>query len=380
MKQSFSTCWFCPPLTLVFLLIMPFFILACQTPSKKPESQPEPSFKSAPLYGDESRYFSQILELTDTGENAEGYFSFDDRYVIYQATVPPYACDQQYILDLKTGRRKRVSHGLGRTTCGFFLPDNYHILYASTEHVTPACPPRPDYSRGYVWALYDYDLYLSDIEGKTFRPLFKAPGYQAEATVHKDGRIVFTSDHEGDLELYMMEPDHQTIHRLTHTPGYDGGAFFSPDGEWIVYRASRPSGPDLETYFQLLRDHLVRPFHLEIFIQRVDGSEVRQLTRNGAANFAPYFTPNQKKVIFASNMENPRSRNFDLYTVDIESGEIERITFYEGFDSFPMFSNQCDYLIFASNRTERQPGQTNLYLARLTEEARTLWCSHRENP
>ena len=359
------------------LIIISLSGIACHSRSPGTHDANTFPFPEAPIIGNESRFFARLFELTNVGENAEGYFSFDDRWLIYQATVPPYACDQQYLLDLKTGKRYRVSHGLGRTTCGYFLPDNVHIIYSSTEHNTPACPPRPDYSRGYVWALYDYDIYLSDIHGKTFEPLFQAPGYQAEATVHPNGRIVFTSDHEGDIELYIMEPDHRTIRRVTHTPGYDGGAFFSPDGQWIVYRASRPQGPDLETYFQLLKEHLVRPSHLEIYIQRVDGSEVKQLTHNGAANFAPFFVPNQKAVIFASNMKNPRSRNFDLYTIDIETGQLEQITHYEGFDSFPMFSNDCHYLVFASNRTEREPGQTNLYLAELTDEARARWCPAR---
>lgn len=346
------------------------------------ESGSKPWFKQqpqAPLFPGEEKWFSVLYELSNHGENAEAYFSWDSRMLVYQATVPPYACDQQYLLNLITGERKRLSHGLGRTTCGYFFPDNQRLLYSSTEHVSPACPPRPDYSKGYVWALYDYDIYWSDIHGESFQPLFQAPGYQAEATLSRDGRIVFTSDHEGDLDLYVMEPDYRTIHKVMSTPGYDGGAFFSNDGKRLVFRGDHPQGQELEEYFTLLKTRSVRPTHLEIYIKGLDGSPPRQLTDNGAANFAPYFSPNDEYVIFASNLKNPRSRDFDLYMVSVQGGNPVPITTYEGFDGFPMISHDCRFLSFSSNRTERKPGQTNIYIAELTPQARSLWCSENGN-
>ncbi|MDW7984623.1 MAG: hypothetical protein RMK16_08100, partial [Acidobacteriota bacterium] len=351
-------------------------LVACLRISPSPGGHSQtPVFRVlAPLTGEEP-YFEELRELTDVGENAEGYFSWSDTHLIFQSTRPPYACDQIFVLDLRTGRLQRVSPGLGRTTCGYFLPGDAEVLFSSTHHVSPGCPPRPDLSRGYVWALYDYDIYIARPDGSDLRPLFQAPGYQAEATVARDGRIVFTSDHEGDLELYVMEADRRTVRRVTRVPGYDGGAFFSPDGQWIVFRGRHPEeGPERDDYFALLQDRLVRPSRMEIFVVRPDGQDLRQVTYNGGANFAPYFTPNGRFVIYASNMHEPRGRDFDLYVSDLTGRVTARVTHFRGFDGFPMFSHDCRYLVFASNRTERSPGQTNLLLARLTTWARQQWC------
>jgi Tol biopolymer transport system component len=351
-------------------------LIGCPRPGSPPPGRPGTAgFRVlAPLAGEEP-YFETLWELTDVGENAEAYFSWDDTRLVFQSTRPPYACDQIFILDLRTGRLQRVSPGRGRTTCGYFLPGDAEVLFSSTHHVSPECPPRPDLRRGYAWALYDYDIYIAHPDGSGLRPLFQAPGYQAEATVARDGRIVFTSDHEGDLELYVMEADHRTVRRVTHVPGYDGGAFFSPDGQWIVFRGHHPEeGPERDEYFSLLRDRLVRPFRMEIFVVRPDGTGLRQVTHNGGANFAPYFTPNGRFVIYASNMHEPRGRDFDLYVSDLDGRGTVRVTYFRGFDGFPMFSHDCQFLVFASNRTERSPGQTNLFLGRLTAWARQQWC------
>jgi TolB protein len=260
---------------------------------------------------------------------------------------------------------RRVSTGRGRTTCGYFFPDGSRILYSSTHEASAECPPRPDMSQGYVWPLYDYQLYTARPDGSDLRPLAPAPGtYNAEATVSKDGWIVFTSTRDGDLELYKMRLDGSGLTRLTGTPGYDGGAFFSADGKRIVFRASRPAGPEeLAEYRSLLARKLVRPGKLEIFVMNADGSGVRQVTRLGAASFAPFFHPDGKRILFASNVGDPSGRNFDVYMVNDDGSGLERITTNETFDGFPMFSPDGRKLVFASNRNGSRPGETNVFVA-----------------
>ena len=312
----------------------------------------------------QERHLRNVRQLTFGGENAEAYFSFDGKRLIFQSTRDGRHCDQEYVMGADGSQPHMVSTGLGRVTCGYFLPAGDRILYSSTHDAGPECPPPPDMSKGYAWALYDYQLYTARPDGSDLRPLAHAPGYNAEATVSRDGWIVFTSTRDGDLDLYKMRLDGSELTRLTSTPGYDGGAFFSADGKRIVYRASRPRDEqELAEYRSLLRQRLVRPTQLEIFVMNADGSGQRQVTALGAASFAPFFHPDGKRIVFASNVADPRRRDFDIYLVNDDGSGLERVTYNPTFDGFPMFSPDGKKLVFASNRNGSRPGETNVFIA-----------------
>ncbi len=313
----------------------------------------------------DEKHLQNIKQLTFGGQNAEAYFAADGQELIFQSTRGDRGCDAIYRMNADGSNARMVSSGEGVTTCAFIAPDNRFIIYASTHLTSARCPPKPDYSRGYVWPLYEsYDIFRADPEGGALQRLTHTPGYDAEAVYSPKGdRIVFTSVRTGDLELFLMNVDGSGVKQLTHEAGYDGGAFFSLDGEWIVWRASRPQGEDLKDYRSLLAQGLIRPGNLEIFIMKLSDNRPIQLTDNGAANFAPYWHPDGRHVIFASNMENPKGRNFDLFLLDVETRAIERITKYPGFDSFPMFSHDGTKLVFASNRNGKVRGETNVFIA-----------------
>lgn len=312
------------------------------------------------------KHLRHLRQLTFEEENAEAYFSADDRGLIFQGHSGEASCDQMYVMDLAGGRRRQVSTGNGRTTCGYFFPDGKRILYSSTHLAGSACPPKPDYSRGYVWPLYDsYDIFTANADGSGLARLTAAPGYDAEATISRDGKkIVFTSVRDGDLDLYTMDADGGNVKRLTHEIGYDGGAFFSFDGKQIVYRAYHPTDPkEIADYRVLLADKLVRPTWLELFVMNADGSKQRQVTHNRAANFAPFFFPDGQRILFSSNLGDPRGREFDIYMINADGSGLERITYEDGFDGFPMFSSDGKRLVFASNRNQQKPGDTNIFIA-----------------
>lgn len=350
-----------------FLFVSLLLLFGLSTVAQQPKLGAQGSAETypPPKLDPREKHLANLRQLTFGGENAEAYFSFDGRRLVFQSTRDGRACDQIYVMDVTGARQRMVSTGLGRTTCAYFLRDGKHIIYASTHLAQRECPPRPDFSRGYVWALYPtYDIFKADLAGKRLVRLTDTPGYDAEATVSPDGkRIVFTSDRSGDLELYVMDTDGKNVRQLTHAPGYDGGAFFSHDGKKIVWRAGRPEGRELEEYRALLKEHLVRPSRLDIYVMDADGSNIRRLTDNGKANFAPFFTPDDRKVIFASNMDDPRGRNFDLYLINLDGTGLERVTYDETFDGFPMFSPDGKKLVFASNRNGRAPGETNIFIA-----------------
>src|SRR5437867_368815 len=241
-----------------------------------------------------------VRQLTFGGQNAEAYFSGSGRLLIFQRQGPGEKCDQMYIMGVTGSGLHRVSSGRGRTTCGYFYDRDRRIFYSSTEHADAACPSRPDYSQGYVWALYDYDIYTANADGSGTRRLMSHQGYDAEATLSPDGKtIVFTSLRDGDLDIYTMDVDGANLKRLTTTLGYDGGPFFGPDGRLIVYRAYHPGTTvDSAEYRSLLGKGLVRPTRMDIWVMNADGTGQRQVTRLPGASFAPYFHPDGERIIF----------------------------------------------------------------------------------
>ncbi len=331
-------------------------------------------FSQAGSSQDREEHLSNIRQLTFGGENAEAYFSEDGAELIFQSTRDDYPCDQIFRMKSDGSNVKKISTGEGRTTCPYFYPDNKRILYSSTHRESPNCPVPPDHSRGYVWGLYPYDIYAADRDGTNVQVLFASPGYDAEATISPDGKqIAFTSDRDGDLELYAMDSNGTNVRRLTNSPGYDGGAFFSADSKKIVWRARHLEDPqERKDYQNLLREHLVKPSQLEIFVMNADGTGAQQVTRNGAANFCPYFHPDGKRIIFASNMNDPAKRNFDLYLIDIDGTNQKQVTFHPAFDGFPMFTRDGKRLVFASNRDAKVRGETNIFIADWAESAPTI--------
>jgi Tol biopolymer transport system component len=312
------------------------------------------------------RHLAHLRQLTFGGQNAEAYFSFDGTRLIFQSTRPPFACDQIFTMDLDGRDVRLVSTGKGRTTCGFFFPDGRRLVYASTHLSGDDCPPPPDRRQGYVWPIYpSYELFSANLDGSDLRRLTDHWGYDAEAAVSPDGRtIVFTSLRHGDLDLYLMNADGTGVRRLTHAKGYDGGAFFSWDGRWIVYRAYHPKTPEeVREYEALLAQGLIKPTRAELFVMAADGGEPRQITANGAANWAPFMHPDGRQIIFSSNLHDPERRSFSLYRINVDGTGLERVTYGARFDSFPMFSPDGSKLVFASTRNAKAPGEFNIFLA-----------------
>ena len=319
-------------------------------------------------YDAREKRLANIRQLTFEGENAEAYLSFDEKKLVFQSRGPKSGtCDQIYIMNIDGSHIKRISTGKGRTTCGYWYPNGHHILYASTHEGGDDCPAEPDRSKGYVWPLYNaFDIHIADTNGEIVGRVTKDPNaYDAEATISGAGdRLVYTSTKGGDIDLYAVSLDgKQTQWQLTSDAGYDGGAFFSYDGKKIVYRASRPQGKVLDEYKSLLAEGLVRPSALEIMVMDADGTNKVQVTSNGKANFAPFFHPDGKRVIFSSNVGDPRGREFDLYIINIDGTGLEQVTYSGGFDGFPMFTRDGKKLVFCSNRNESHPGNTNIFIA-----------------
>ena len=319
-----------------------------------------------PLRDPRETHLRHVKQLTFGGQNAEAYFSFDGKRLSFQSTRDPYSCDQIFVMNADGSDQHLVSTGKGRTTCSYFFKDGKRILYSSTHLASADCPPRPDYSKGYVWGVYSaYQIFYATDSGRILKQLTTGPGYNAEATLSTDGKkIVLTSSRDGDLEIYTMNSDGTGAKRLTNELGYDGGPFFSPDGRWIVYRAHHPKvAAEVAHYKELLAQDLVEPSKMDLFVMHSDGSDPHQITDLGGASFGPFFFPANNRIIFASNYQRPTSSEFELYAVNRDGQKLEPITFTGGFNAFPQFSPNGKKLVFASNRNAKAPHEINIFIA-----------------
>jgi TolB protein len=322
------------------------------------------------------KHFKNIQQLTFGGDNAEAYWSYDSKYLIFQKTsikegIP---CDQMYIgkVPTKAGEKfvpKLVSTGKGRTTCGFFMKDGKHVLYASTHLGADTCPPAPDrkkYGNKYIWPLYrSFDIFVANLNGKIKKQLTNSPYYDAEATISPNGKqMIYTSTKDGDIDLYIMDIKTRKEKKITNTLGYDGGAWFSPDGKKIIWRASRPkTEAEIKEYKELLAEDLVAPTNMEVYIADVNGENVKQVTSFGNANWAPAYMPDSKRIIFASNHQSKRGFPFNLFTINEDGSGLEKISAEKSFDAFPMFSPNGKKFVFCSNRNNGGTRDTNIFVA-----------------
>ncbi len=377
-------------LSMIFLVILTFLFLQCTTTSNDTENTKDAhsaanateknasdstSMSNANLIYPQEKHFKNMRQLTFGGDNAEAYFSFDDSKLVLQVTNKEKGieCDQIFYAPIpqtanETFDMKLVSTGKGRTTCSYFLPGDSRIVYASTHQAGEACPPPPDSEKikAYVWPLYPtFEIYTANLNGDILKKLTENGSYDAEATVSPDGKtIVFTSTRNGDIDLYTMTLDGKNVKQVTNELGYDGGAFFSPDSKKLIFRASRPRTPEaIQQYKDLLSQNLVAPTNMELFVCNVDGSELKQITELGNANWAPYMHPSGEKVIFASNHKSKRGFPFNLYMINLDGTGLEQITFDDSFDSFPMFSYDGKKIVFSSNRNNGGTRDTNVFIA-----------------
>ena len=343
--------------TIVVMLL--FFGCTQNKPQTKPDSA---SFVDM--------HMKNVTQLTFDGNNGEAYFSWDGKKLIFQSSHGGYACDKIWTMNIDGSDKRMVSPDHGANTCSFFFPGG-RIVFASTNHIPGDCPPKGNLPEGYVWPLYPYNIFSANADGSNLTRLTNNPKYDAEPVVSSDGKqIVFGSQRDGDFDIYIMNADGSNVRRLTDRVGYDGGPWFSPDGKKIAWRAWYPETDEEKALWKdcMERNYIV-PVPLDIWVMNVDGSDKRMIVHNGATNFAPSWHPDGKRLIFSSNMDDWHAdikkygHNFELYLVNIDGTGLERITYNNVFDSFPMFSPDGKKLVWASNRNPQKPHETDIFIA-----------------
>jgi Tol biopolymer transport system component len=315
----------------------------------------------------ESPFLRNVRQLTSTFSRAgEAYFSPDGKTIIFQAEDPstgnPFY--QIYTLDLATGASRRVSPGVGKTTCSYFHPAGGKIIFASS-HLDPKAADQyasefkaraeekaKGARRRYAWDFDQHmDIFEANPDGSGLKRLTDAPGYDAEGAYSPDGKqIVFCSQRTGSLELFIMNSDGSGVRQLTHTPNcYNGGPFFSPDGKRVIFRSDRKE-----------KDRL------QLYVINADGTGERCVADKPTwVSWGPYWHPDGKHVIYSGADHATAGRpNYDLYWINVDTGKETRITFAPGADVLPVFNADGTKLMWTSTRDGRQPSQ--IYLADFT--------------
>lgn len=311
-------------------------------------------------------------QLTFDGDNGEAYFSSDDKNLIFQSKRDGNNCDKIYTMTVNGKNIEPIPYTDGAFTCSYYSLDNSQIFFSSTMQDGVGCPivykdPNP---RKYIWPLRNFDIYTMYNDGEIVN-LTKSEGYDAEATIHPiEEKIIFTSLRDGDIDLYEMDYDGNNLKRITSEFGYDGGAFYSPDGSQIVWRAWYPStDQDIEKWNINIKNKYIEAVPLDLYIAQRDGSNKKRLTNNGATNWSPSWHPSGKYIVFSSNMDDWLEEhdsfgpNFELYMIELETGNLERLTFNETFDSFPVFSSDGSKIVYSSNRNRENKRQTNIFIS-----------------
>ena len=336
-----------------------------QAPLQAEDMKTWPKNKKVELNPSE-KHFANVTQLTFGGQNAEAYWSKNGKQIVYQTLQPGFPDEQIFLMNADGSNKKLISTGKGRCTCSYLTPNNNEIFFSSTHERNEGPQKKLDRSKGYVWMVNpDFALYKFNLSTKTLSNVLKLTGYIAETTIDPNGKFMtWTSDKDGDLELYRSDLNGGNIIRLTNDVGYDGGPFVSWDGKKIVWRRDViKSDADKVDYQSLLKEHMVRPSRLEVWIMDADGNNKKQVTKVGGASFAPFLHPDGKRIIFCSNFEDPKGREFDLFIVNIDGTGLEKITHTGDFDGFPMFSRDGKKLLFSSNRFGSTRGETNVFVA-----------------
>jgi Tol biopolymer transport system component len=319
------------------------------------------------------RHLKNVTQLTSDGDNGEAYFSWDGKKIIWQSSQGGYACDKIWTMNIDGSDKRMVSPDHGANTCSFFFPGDQRIVFGSTSHLPGDCPSRPKTPAGarYFWPLYPYNIFTANADGTDLKKITDNPKYDAEPVVSADGKqIVFGSQRDGNFDVYIMNADGSNMRRLTDRMGYNGGPWFSPDGTKIVWRAWYPeTDAEKSQWKDSMENNYILAFPLDLWVMDVDGSNKRMVLHNAATNFAPSWHPDGKRIIFASNRDDWHAdikaygHNFELYLINVDGSNLTRLTYNTVFDSFPMFSPDGKKLVWASNRNPQKPHKTDIFIA-----------------
>lgn len=356
-------------------------LAGCQSPQRNPA--PAAGNSAQPTAG-ESATLSDIVQLTSGFERAgEAYFSPDMHWIIFEAVPRGQQHYQMYLAHLRyrdgavagADDPIRISPAPSRNTCGFFSPDGRSLIFASTAGKEDPAEPSEGYQRSghnYRWAfphgmeifrVDDWQEKVSHVPPGGFvdlatHPITSNDVYDAEGAYSPDGKwIVFCSMRTGDGDVYVMRPDGSGAVRITDAPGYDGGPFFSPDGKRLVYRSDRK------------RNDL-----LQIFVGDLafDGSgnitglmAEHQITDDNNVNWGPYWHPDGHHMIYATSRHG--HQNYELYVMRDDGSHNIRITYTDGADILPVFSNDGKYLMWTSKRAADHT--THIFVAKFRQPA-----------
>ena len=262
-----------------------------------------------------------VVQVTTDGTSRKPHWSVDGKKLMV-ISGQGSACPQAYWMDLLTKERKLASSGKGSVRSAVPLVKSKSWVYDSTQDSGDACAPT---RLGSVPAAFN--IFLSNEKGKVQR-LAGADGYDADIDVSTSEKlIVYTSQASGDIEVWTMEWDGMNKRQLTHTVGYDGDPNVSNDGRRIVFRSSRTRTLEAQ---KLVKEELAfgraQMAPSEIYVMNLKGGDEKQITSFGCTLLHPAWTPDNRRIVFSSNLPSCVGDKFEMFMVNLDGSELVQLT------------------------------------------------------
>lgn len=366
----------------------------------------------------EAAHLVNVQQLTypkDYVRAGEAYFDRASSWVIFQAVarpVPGVEADPFYAMyvgrlmramperkgtqNLNEGTgthfalvdEQRISPVGSANTCGWFHPTQPGMIVMGSTMTQPQNEAKSGFqvgTRRYVWMFPEemevVTLGLPKANGgggsiDAPKALFSRPKYDAECSYDKSGRFVIYTHVEEDSpegkpdgNLYVFDTVTQKQYPIVVAPGYDGGPFFSPDGKSICYRSDRKGNDLLQLFVSDLK-----------FEKGADGTMIPvgierewQITNDENVNWAPYWHPNGKTLVYASSAV--AHTNYEVFAITLDWAKLRalpkdadagassavcttwRVTHAPGADVLPAFSPDGKWLMWTSQRGEKVEGE-----------------------
>jgi TolB protein len=224
-------------------------------------------------------------------------------------------------------RRSKRSHIYVMDYDGFGV---YRASRTGNQNVLPSWSPRGQLAyTSYLWR--NPDLYVvSGSGGGRARRISKRPGLNIGAAWSSRGQLAVTLSKDGNSEIYLLNAKGGIIRRLTKNAAIDASPTFSPGGGQIAFVSNRGGSP-------------------QIYVMSTGGGGARRLTYAGNYNQEPDWCPDPGTPRVAFTGRDDKG-NYDIFTVDIKSNELKRLTQGQGSNTSPSWAPNGQLLVFSSSR------------------------------